>query len=437
MRRTGGDVTWSEQGRVVARAGRRPVRPSTRRRRSRRSSRCSSCTPRAPRGSRRASCTPPAGTSRRPRTRTTSSSTTSRASDVYWCTADIGWVTGHSYIVYGPLANRATAGDLRGHPEHPARGPALGDHRQVRRDDLLHGAHPDPHVHEMGRRHPRRSTTCRRCGCWAASGSRSTRKRGCGTGGTSGTSNCPIVDTWWQTETGAIMISPAARGDRVQTRVGDDPAARDQRHAWSTTRACPVGNGEGGYLVMDKPWPAMLRTIFGDDERYQGHLLVPVRRAGLLLRRRRREIRHRRRALAARPRRRRDEHLRAPHLHHRSGIRAGLPRRRRRSRRRRRRRRDDRAGHRRVRHPARHRHRLRRPTRAATPRPRRHSRSAPSPNPKRSSSSPELPKTRSGKIMRRLLRDVAENRAVGDVTTLQDQTVMNLISTGLATGKAD
>ena len=59
---------------------------------------------------------------------------------VYWCTADIGWVTGHSYIVYGPLANRATVGDVRGHAEHPARGPALGDHPEVRRHDLLHRA---------------------------------------------------------------------------------------------------------------------------------------------------------------------------------------------------------------------------------------------------------------------------------------------------------
>ena len=69
---------------------------------------------------------------------------------VYWCTADIGWVTGHSYIVYGPLANGATSDHVRGHPEHPARGPALGDHPEIRRLHLLHRAHPDPHVHEVG-----------------------------------------------------------------------------------------------------------------------------------------------------------------------------------------------------------------------------------------------------------------------------------------------
>ena len=75
--------------------------------------------------------------------------------DVYWCTADIGWVTGHSYIVYGPLANRATSVMYEGTPEHPARGPALGDHPEVRGHDLLHRAHADPHVHEVGQGDPR------------------------------------------------------------------------------------------------------------------------------------------------------------------------------------------------------------------------------------------------------------------------------------------
>ena len=74
--------------------------------------------------------------------------------DVYWCTADIGWVTGHSYIVYGPLANGATQVHLRGHARHPAPGPLLGDRPEVRRHDPLHRAHRDPHVHEVGRRHP-------------------------------------------------------------------------------------------------------------------------------------------------------------------------------------------------------------------------------------------------------------------------------------------
>ena len=74
--------------------------------------------------------------------------------DVYWCTADVGWVTGHSYGVYGPLANQATSGDVRGHPGHARQGPLVADLREVRRHDLLHRPDGDPDVHEVGRRHP-------------------------------------------------------------------------------------------------------------------------------------------------------------------------------------------------------------------------------------------------------------------------------------------
>ena len=76
--------------------------------------------------------------------------------DVYWCTADVGWVTGHSYMVYGPLANGATQVMYEGTPGRPAQGPLVGDHREVRRHDLLHRADRDPDLHEVGRRHPRR-----------------------------------------------------------------------------------------------------------------------------------------------------------------------------------------------------------------------------------------------------------------------------------------
>ena len=77
--------------------------------------------------------------------------------DVYWCAADIGWVTGHSYIVYGPLANGATSVMYEGAPELPGRGPLVGDRRALRRDDLLHGADRDPRLHEVGRRARRKA----------------------------------------------------------------------------------------------------------------------------------------------------------------------------------------------------------------------------------------------------------------------------------------
>ncbi len=74
--------------------------------------------------------------------------------DVYWCTADVGWVTGHSYMVYGPLANGATSVMYEGTPDSPAQGPLVGDRREVRRDDLLHRADGDPDLHEVGQRDP-------------------------------------------------------------------------------------------------------------------------------------------------------------------------------------------------------------------------------------------------------------------------------------------
>ena len=112
------------------------------RRRSTPSTRSTSCTPPARPASPRASCTPPAATSSARRTRTGRSSTSSPTTDVYWCAADIGWVTGHSYIVYGPLANGATSVMYEGTPGHPAQGPLVGDRREVRRDDPLLRARP-------------------------------------------------------------------------------------------------------------------------------------------------------------------------------------------------------------------------------------------------------------------------------------------------------
>ena len=101
--------------------------------------------------------------------------------DVYWCAADVGWVTGHSYIVYGPLANGATSVMWEGAPDYPAQGDLVGDLRALRRDDPLHRADRDPRVHEVGGRSTSRSTTCRSCACSARSASRSTRRHGSGT----------------------------------------------------------------------------------------------------------------------------------------------------------------------------------------------------------------------------------------------------------------
>ena len=240
-----------------------------------------------------------------------------------------------------------------------------------------------------------------------------------------GGGRCPIVDTWWQTETGAIMITPLPGRDHDQAGLGDVPAARASAPRSSTTTATPVERG-GGYLTLTQPWPSMLRGIWGDPERYQETYWSTLRRP--LLRRRRRQARRRRLLLAARPRRRRDERVGPPHLDHRGRVRARRPPDGRRGRGRRRQRRHHRPGDHRLRHPQ-----------GGTETSdelgeelRQHvaKKIGPIARPKTVIFTDDLPKTRSGKIMRRLLRDVAEGRALGDTTTLADPGVVDEISAG-------
>ena len=216
---------------LVARRGRRARPPSARPRRWTARTCCSSSTRRAPPASPRASCTRPAATSRRSRTRTSTSSTCKPDTDVYWCTADVGWVTGHSYIVYGPLANRATSVLYEGTPDYPRQGPALVDRREVQGHDLLHRADRDPDVHEVGRRVPGRGTTCRRCALIGTVGEPINPEAWVWYYKVIGGERCPVVDTWWQTETGAIMISALPGRDHAEARERDVPAARHRgRH---------------------------------------------------------------------------------------------------------------------------------------------------------------------------------------------------------------
>ena len=108
--------------------------------------------------------------------------------DVFWCAADIGWITGHSYIVYGPLCNGDHVGALRGDARLPRQGSLVGDRRALRRDDPLHRPDRDPRAHEVGPGARRRSTTSRRSGCSARSASRSIPRHGSGTTRTSAAS---------------------------------------------------------------------------------------------------------------------------------------------------------------------------------------------------------------------------------------------------------
>jgi acetyl-CoA synthetase len=187
--------------------------------------------------------------------------------DIYWCTADIGWVTGHSYIVYGPLQNGATTLMYEGAPNFPQpdRFWSIIDRHKV---NIFYTAPTAIRAFmrfgvEWPAKHPMKSL------------------RLLGTVGEPinpeawmwyreniGHDRCPIVDTWWQTETGMIMIAPLpgatpttpGSATRPFPGVIADVVTRDGE---------PVPPGGGGFLVLKQPWPAMLRTIYGDPKRYQ------------------------------------------------------------------------------------------------------------------------------------------------------------------------
>ncbi|MFC6153897.1 acetate--CoA ligase [Nocardioides yefusunii] len=192
-------------------------------------------------------------------------------SDVYWCTADVGWVTGHSYMVYGPLANGATQVLYEGTPDAPHKGrwweiiekygvtifytaptairtfmkqgdaiPAKFDLSSIRLLGSV-GEPINPEAYVWYRDHIG--------------------------GAKDGGEGVPIVDTWWQTETGQILISPlpgvthGKPGSAMRPLPGISADVVDDE-------ARSVGDGEGGYLVLKEPWPAMLRTLWGDDDRF-------------------------------------------------------------------------------------------------------------------------------------------------------------------------
>ncbi len=351
--------------------------------------------------------------------------------DVYWCTADIGWVTGHSYVVYGPLANRATSLMYEGTPDSPHNG-RWWELVQKYGVTILYTA-------------PTAIRTFMKWGDDIPNSYDLSSLRLLGSVGEPinpeawmwyrkiiGGERCPIVDTWWQTETGAIMISPlpgvtaTKPGSAMIPIPGINMAVVDDEER-------EVGNGGGGYLVLTEPWPSMLRGIWGDNERYvetywsrfagkyfagdgskldedgaiwllgrvddvmnvSGHRISTTEVESAL-------VSHHAVAEAA--------VVGANDEMTGQGIVAFVILRS-----------DAEVGDDIVtllrNHVAQE--------------------IGPIAKPRQILVVPELPKTRSGKIMRRLLRDVAENRSMGDVTTLADPTVMNLIGQGLSRGSAN
>jgi acetyl-CoA synthetase len=190
-----------------------------------------------------------------------------REDDIYWCTADIGWVTGHSYIVYGPLANGSTVFMYEGAPNHPKedRFWALVAKYKV---TIFYTA-------------PTAIRAFMKWGDQWPKGHSLSSLRLLGTVGepinpeawvwyqrTIGGGRCPVVDTWWQTETGAIMISPVPGA--IPTKPGSATRPLPGIHAEIVDKqGRPLPANHGGFLVIKHPWPSMLRTILGDDERYK------------------------------------------------------------------------------------------------------------------------------------------------------------------------
>jgi acetyl-CoA synthetase len=190
-----------------------------------------------------------------------------REDDTYWCTADVGWVTGHSYIVYGPLCNGATVVMYEGAPNHP-REDRFWEIIEKYRVSIFYTAPTAIRAFiKWGDEWPRKHDL--------------SSLRLLGTVGEPinpeawiwyheviGGKRCPIVDTWWQTETGAIMLSPLPGA--IATKPGSATLPLPGIVAEVVDRqGNPVGATQGGLLVIRKPWPSMLRTIYGDDARYQ------------------------------------------------------------------------------------------------------------------------------------------------------------------------
>jgi len=190
-----------------------------------------------------------------------------RDEDVYWCTADIGWVTGHSYVVYGPLQNGATVLMYEGAPNHP--------------DFSRFWKIIDDHKVSIFYTAPTAIRAFIKWGDQYVEKFKLDSLRLLGTVGEPinpeawmwyrekiGHNRCPIVDTWWQTETGAILIAPipgavpTKPGSATRPFFGIEPEV-------VTKEGEPVPAGSGGLLVVRKPWPSMARTVYGDPERYQ------------------------------------------------------------------------------------------------------------------------------------------------------------------------
>ncbi len=189
-----------------------------------------------------------------------------KETDTYWCTADIGWITGHSYVVYGPLANGATTFMYEGVPTHPAPD-RWWDMIERHRISILYTAPTAIRSFiRLGDEHPKKHdmSSLRLLG---SVGEPINPEAWIWYHNVIGGKRCPIVDTWWQTETGGIMITPLPGA--VETKPGSATLAFPGIHAdVIDENGKPVPAPAGGFLAIQRPWPGMLRGIWGDPKRY-------------------------------------------------------------------------------------------------------------------------------------------------------------------------
>jgi acetyl-CoA synthetase len=355
--------------------------------------------------------------------------------DVYWCTADVGWITGHSYVAYGPLANGATQVIYEGTPDapHPGRWWQIIEKYQVSlfytaptaiRSFMKHGR-AVPEQFDL--------SSLRLLG---SVGEPINPEAWMWYREVIGQNRCPIVDTWWQTETGAIMISPLP--GITHTKPGSAQVALPGIMAEVVDdEGRPVTNDHGGYLTITEPWPSMLRGIWGDPERFvetywsrfsgqyfAGDGAKKDRDGDIWLLGRVDDVMN-----VSGHRLSTTEIESALVSHHWVAEAAVVGAK------------DELTGQAVVAFVI-----LRQdelgdaPDEAAisqTLRAHVAKEIGPIAKPRQILVVSELPKTRSGKIMRRLLRDVAEDRPIGDVTTLADSSVMAAIGSKLASGASD
>jgi acetyl-CoA synthetase len=190
-----------------------------------------------------------------------------KPSDIYWCTADIGWITGHSYVTYGPLSAGATQIIYEGAPDYPAFDRWWAIVEKYKASILYTSPTAIRSLIRQGNQWPEQHdlSSLRLLGSvgepinpaaweWYFH--------------TIGGGRCPIVDTWWQTETGSILISPLPGATALKPGSGTMPLPGIQPQVVDNAGQ-PVGAGREGFLIMKKPWPSMMRTIWGDDERFR------------------------------------------------------------------------------------------------------------------------------------------------------------------------